>query len=272
MNKTHPMLLADFYKVSHREQYPEGTELVYSTWTPRISRIKNIDKVVAFGFQAFVKEYLVTYFNDNFFSIEKDEIVSEYKRVISNTLGVKDPDASHIEALHDLGYLPVKIKAVKEGTLVPIRVPMLTIENTVPEFFWVTNYLETLMSNYLWMPTTSATIAFEYKKILTRFAQETNGDISGVGFQGHDFSMRGMGSVESSKTSSAGHLVSFVGTDTIPAITFVEDLYNADITKELVGTSISATEHSVSCANIFFIERALSKNGEYNGIKLSDFE
>jgi len=270
--KTHPMLLADFYKVSHREQYPEGTEMVYSTWTPRISRIKSIDKVVSFGFQSFIKEYLIDYFNDNFFNASKSDIVKEYKRVISSTLGVKEPDTSHIEALHDLGYLPIKIKAVAEGTLTPIRVPILTIENTLPEFFWITNYLETLMSNYLWMPTTSATIAFEYRKLLTKFAKETSSNEDAVMFQGHDFSMRGMSSVEASKTSGAGHLLSFVGTDTIPAITFVEDYYNGDITKELIGTSIPATEHSVACTNIFSIEKELNKKGEYNGIKLSDFE
>ena len=257
--KTNPMLLCDFYKVSHREQYPVGTEKVFSTWTPRKSRIKGINNVVAFGFQGFIKEYLIEYFNDNFFNQPVEDVVNGYKRIISNTLGVKDPDTSHIEALHLLGYLPIRIKAVEEGTLVPIRVPMLTIENTVPEFFWVTNYLETLMSNYLWMPTTSATIAFEYKKVLMRFAEETNGEMGGVGFQGHDFSMRGMGSVESAMTSGAGHLTSFVGTDTIPAIHYIEQNYGGNVEKELIGTSIPATEHSVQCAG--------GKNNEFDTYK-----
>ncbi|THF84520.1 nicotinate phosphoribosyltransferase [Cohnella fermenti] len=242
-------LLCDFYKVSHRNQYPQGTELVYSTWTARTSRIGAIDRTVAFGFQAFIKEFLIDYFDNNFFGRAKADVVNEYKRVLQYALGANDPDASHIEQLHDLGYLPIRIKAVKEGTLVPIKVPMLTIENTLPAFFWLTNYLETLMSCQLWMPTTSATLAFEYRKILEDFARRTNGDVSGVPFQGHDFSMRGMGSLEAAKASGAGHLLSFTGTDTIPAILYLEDHYNANMEKELVGTSIPATEHSVMCAH-----------------------
>ena len=192
---------------------------------------------------------MIQYFNEHFFGRTKDEVTNEYKRVIQYALGVAEPDATHIGELHDLGYLPIKIKAIKEGALVPIKVPMLTIENTKPEFFWLTNYLETLMSCQLWMPATSATLAFEYRKILEEFARATNGDVSIVPFQGHDFSMRGMSSLEAAKSSGAGHLLSFTGTDTIPAILYLEDHYNADIEKELVGTSIPATEHSVMCAH-----------------------
>ncbi|WP_342498215.1 nicotinate phosphoribosyltransferase [Bacillus sp. FSL M8-0350] len=249
-NYTYPAtLLCDFYKVSHREQYPEGTELIYSTWTPRTSRVEKVNKVVAFGFQGFIKKYLIEYFNENFFKRPKQDVINEYKRVIKYTLQVKDPDTSHIESLHDLGYLPIKIKAVKEGTLIPIKVPMLTIENTVPEFFWITNYLETLMSNEIWQPTTSATLAFEYRKILDEYAMKTVGNKLAVDFQGHDFSMRGMSSLESTKLSGAGHLLSFTGTDTIPAILYHEEFYNANIENELIGSSIPATEHSVMCAN-----------------------
>lgn len=242
-------LLCDFYKVSHKNQYPKGTELVYSTWTPRTSRIADVEHVIAFGFQAFIKEYLIAYFNEQFFGRPKAVVVEEYKRVIRYALGVQDPDAGHIEELHDLGYLPIRIKAVKEGTAVPIKVPMLTIENTGPEFFWLTNYLETLMSCQLWMPANSATIAFEYRRILESYALLTNGDTSFVPFQGHDFSMRGMGSLTAAMGSGAGHLLSFIGTDTIPSILYLENHYGANIETELVGTSIPATEHSVMCAH-----------------------
>lgn len=138
MNKNYiypATLLCDFYKISHREQYPKGTEIVYSTWIPRDSRIKGINKVVAFGFQAFIKEYIIKYFNENFFNRDKLDVIEEYRRVIKHTLGIEDPDVSHIEQLHDLGYMPIKIKAVKEGTLVPLRVPMLTIEIRNLNFF-----------------------------------------------------------------------------------------------------------------------------------------
>lgn len=242
-----PSLLCDFYKVSHRPQYPSGTKFVYSTWTPRMSRMAGVDHVVAYGFQAFIKKYLIDFFEDNFFSRPKVLVVGEYERYIKFALGDPNPATQHIADLHDLGHLPILIKALPEGTLCPLRVPMLTIENTDERFFWVTNYLETLMSCELWLPSTSATTAFEYRKILSRWAEKT-GDMGFVQFQGHDFSMRGMGSVESAASSGSGHLLSFVGTDTIPAIQFHEQYYNADIEKELVGCSVNATEHSVMCA------------------------
>lgn len=242
-------LICDFYKVSHREQYPEGTEVVYSTWTPRSNKyFPKADKVVTFGIQAFIKKYLINYFNEHFFNRSKEEVSEEYQRVIKYTLGLENVDATHIEELHDLGYLPIKINALKEGTLAPIKVPMLTIENTNPKFFWLTNYLETLMSTEIWQPMTSATIAYTYRKLLGDYAIKTTGSTQGVEFQGHDFSMRGMGALESAISSGAAHLLSFVGTDTIPSILYHEEYYNADIEKELVGTSIPATEHSVMCS------------------------
>lgn len=246
--KTIPMLLCDFYKTSHIDQYPEGTQVVYSTWTPRESKKENINKVVAFGFQAFIKKYLIEYFNEHFFKRDINTIITEYKRVISNALNIENPRTSHIEDLHKLGYLPIEIKALPEGTRVPIRVPMLTIQNTDYNFFWITNFIETLMSCELWSPSTSATISYQYKEILTKYALETDGNLDFVNFQGHDFSMRGMNSVEASALSGAGHLLNFYGTDTIPAICFLEKYYNANIETELVGTSIPATEHSVMCA------------------------
>ena len=241
-------LLCDFYKVSHREQYPKGTEYVYSTWIPRESRVEGVRSVVAFGFQAFIKRYLIDYFNENFFDRDEQDVVQEYKRLIGHTLGTI-PDATHIRNLHRLGYMPLEIKALPEGTLTPLRVPMLTIENTDPRFFWLTNYIETLFSTEVWLSSTSATLAFEYRKMLQAYAEETNGDTFIVPFQGHDFAMRGMSSLQSAAASGAGHLLSFTGTDTIPAIFYLEELYGADITKELVGTSIPATEHSVMCAS-----------------------
>lgn len=241
-------LLCDFYKVSHREQYPTDTEVIYATWTPRTTRKPSIQKVVAFGFQGFIKEYLIEYFNENFFSRPLEEVVEEYARVIKFALGKENPDTTHIEALHKLGYMPVKICAVPEGITVPVRVPMMTIENTIPEFFWVTNYLETLMSCYLWQPMTSATISKEYRDVLDYFAEMTGGDKNVVPFQGHDFSLRGMGALEAGMTSGAGHLLNFTGTDTIPAILYAEHFYNANIETEMVATSIPATEHSVQCA------------------------
>jgi len=261
MKATNPMLLADFYKISHREQYPEKTTKVYSTWTPRISRHKKANYAVAFGFQGFVKEYLIDYFNENFFFKPLKDVLADYTRIIKFTLGV-EPATDHIKRLHDLGYLPIKIKAIAEGTIVPIGVPMLTIENTQSEFFWLTNFLETIMSNYLWVPSNSATIATVYKRILTEYALRTVGDTDFVQFQGHDFSMRGMSSLQSCETSGAGHLLSFVGTDTIPAICYLERNYFANVENELVGCSVSATEHSCMVSFIVPLAEALSRGEE----------
>ena len=258
-------LMCDFYKVSHKEQYPEGTEYIYSTFTPRSNKYFPVaDAVVVFGIQAFVKKYMVDYFNKNFFKRSKLAVVKEYQRFIYHTLlnpgniqglskaaierAVKEVDVQHISDLHDLGYLPLELKSLPEGALAPIKVPVVTLENTKPQFFWLTNYFETIMSNMIWQPMTSATIAYQYRKLLDEYAIMTTGSTAGVEYQGHDFSMRGMSSLESTALSGAGHLLSFVGTDSIPAITFHEEYYNANIEDEVVGTSIPATEHSVMCS------------------------
>lgn len=241
-------LLCDFYKISHRESYPPGTEVVYSTWTPRDSRIAGVDRVVQFGIQGFIQEFLVDYFNEHFFSRPVTEVVNEYSRFISATLGVEDPSTAHIYELHALGYLPLHVKALPEGTLTPIRVPMATVENTDARFFWLTNYIETIWSNEVWHSATSATTARIYRELLDEWALKTTGSVNGVEFQGHDFSIRGLTSLASAGKSGAAHLLSFVGTDNIPGICYLEKYYGANVEEELVGTSIPATEHSVMCA------------------------
>ncbi|HEY4285852.1 MAG TPA: nicotinate phosphoribosyltransferase [Puia sp.] len=243
-----PILLKDGYKVGHKFQYPEGTTLVYSNLTPRKSRSEEVNEIVFFGLQYFLKEYLIRQFNEEFFKRPKAEVVKEYARRMDNYLGKDSITYQHIADLHDLGYLPLEIKALPEGSLVPMKVPVFTIKNTVPEFFWLTNMLETVLSAILWKPTTSATTAFEYLRTFTRYAKETVGeDLSFIPWQGHDFSFRGMSGIEDAVMSGAGHLLSFSGTDTIPAIDFSERYYNADCEKELIGGSVPATEHSVMC-------------------------
>jgi nicotinamide phosphoribosyltransferase len=186
---------------------------------------------------------------DSFFSKPKEQVLKKYKRRVENYLGKGAITFDHIAALHDLGYLPVRIKALPEGTLVPIGVPTFTITNTIPEFFWLPNFLETILSSLTWKQTTNATIAFEYRKILTAAARETDPDLVDgfVQWQGHDFSFRGMDGPESAARSGAAHLLSFTGTDTIPAIDYLEEYYGADSDKELIGGSVPATEHSVMC-------------------------
>lgn len=256
-----PLLLTDFYKIHHTRMYPDNMTKLYSNLTPRRSRIDGVNKVVVFGIQYFILEYLIKAFNRNFF-YKNDRIQWERQIVDGNDYGARNPlsikkyiieeytrhcqvDIKHIEALWDLEYLPIEIKALPEGTLCPIGVPMLTITNTHPDFAWLVNYLETLLSCTLWQAMTSATIAHEYKKLLTHYAKETDEkNVAFVDWQGHDFSMRGMSSVESAILSGMGHLLSFTGTDTIPAIYQLESSYNAS---GLIGASVPATEHSVMC-------------------------
>jgi nicotinamide phosphoribosyltransferase len=241
-----PLFLTDGYKCGHHMQYPKGTTLVYSNFTPRSNKYapNGCDRLVSFGQQMVMKQ-IHEAFENEFFSKPKDEVCGEMKLELSMYLGA-DYDVSHFEALHDLGYLPIAVKALPEGTLVPIKVPVLTIYNTNPDFYWVTNYLETILSNLLWKPMTSATIAHQYRKVLTKWQEKTDAERGWfIDWQGHDFSMRGMDSVEAVISSGLGHLTSFLGSDSLPTIYGARKFYGAEGS---VAGSVNATEHSVMCA------------------------
>jgi nicotinamide phosphoribosyltransferase len=252
--KFSPILLADFYKLSHPPQYPPKTEVVYSNTTARSSRMEDVNEVIVFGFQYLIEEYIVRNWNENFFHQPKDKVISAFKRLCDKTLGPDSVDESLFADLHDLGYLPLHIKTLPEGTRCPVQIPMMTIKNTDKRFFWLTNFVETLTQTVVWQAITSATIADQYKKLLTKFAGLTSSYPEFVQWQGHDFSMRGMSSVESGAISGAAHLLSFAGTDTITAIQFLEEYYSADLDTELVGGSVPATEHAVCCSHLGITE------------------
>ncbi len=240
------LLLTDGYKTGHHQQYPKGTEEVYSNWTPRSNKYapKGCDKVVSFG-QQFVVQWLHEYFQDNFFSKKKEEVCAEIQEELSMYLGTAY-DVSHFEQLHDLNYLPIRVKSLPEGVEVPIRVPMVTIVNTHKDFYWLTNFLETILSTMLWLPMTSATIAMKYKRVFKNWALKTDPLNQGfIDFQGHDFSMRGMGGLQSSQSSGMGHAAVFLGSDTLPVIWSMKKYYAA---KGFIIGSVNATEHSVMCA------------------------
>lgn len=262
-----PFLATDGYKTGHHLMYPENTTLVYSNFTPRSNKYapEGCDKVVSFGQQMVMKQ-IHEMFNRDFFKRDlidnytfhfnggtpetfkkkiKDQVCQEIKKEYSLYLGT-DYDVSHIEALWDLGYLPIKVKALPEGSLVPMGVPVLTIYNTLPEFYWLTNFLETLISNLLWKPMTSATIANQYKTNLINWAKQTDEENVGfVEFQGHDFSMRGMDSIDATISSGLGHATSFLGSDSLPVIYGARKYYGEN---NAVVHSVNATEHSVMCA------------------------
>lgn len=247
-----PVLLKDGYKVGHKFQYPADTLQVYSNITPRSGkrRVDGGEGTVWFGLQYFIMEYLQRQFEENFFARPRADVVAEYKRRIDNYLGPDAVAVDHIGFLHEVGYLPLRIRALPEGTLVPYGVPPMTITNTVDEFFWLTNMLETLMSSVLWKASTSATTAFLFRRVFEEWAEKTGGARAFVPFQGHDFSFRGMCGVEDAAVSGGAHLLSFLGTDTIPAIDFLEKFYGANSDTEMVGVSVAATEHSVMCMGL----------------------
>lgn len=249
MTSFNPITLIDGYKVDHRRQYPDHTRSVYSNWTPRGSRVAGQEEVVLFGLQYFLQRFMMDEMQANFFGQPKDEVVANYARRINGYLGPNKVGTQHIADLHDLGYIPLQFSALPEGTLVPLRVPQFVVENTVPEFFWLVNYYETLLSSTIWMPCTSATTAYRFRRLLNQFGLLTGTDPGFIGWQGHDFSFRGLPGVEAAAMSGAGHLLSFFGTDTIPAIDFIEKYYWGDEPADyLVGGSVAATEHSVMCA------------------------
>lgn len=250
MKNIQPLIQCDFYKQSHVLQYPQGTNRIYSNLTARRSRFKGIDKVVFFGLQYFLKEYLIDQWQRNFFDKPWEEVEKKYLRVIDASLGKGAVPTEHIKQLHDLGYLPIKIKALPEGARVGIGVPVLTITNTVDHAYWLVNFLETIISCSLWQAATSATLSYEIRRVLNKYAEETGGNMDFVNWQAHDFSMRGMSSLETACVSGAAHLLSSFGSDTIPAIEFLEEYYNADCTKELIAGSVPATEHSVMCMGL----------------------
>lgn len=250
MTKQRPHLALDGYKTGHQFQYPKGTTWVYSNLTARSAshfRSEGFDgKTVFVGLQGFIKSFLIDTWNEGFFNRPKEEVVTEYKRRMDNYLGPDAVPVDHIAALHDMGYLPLLIRALPEGSRVNLKVPYLTIENTDSDFFWLTNYVETILSAELWHPITAATIAYEYRRILNKYVELTGANKDFADWQLHDFSMRGMSGLQPS-VGAAHLMVAGYGTDTLPAIDYLEDYYGANSDTELVGGSVPATEHSVMC-------------------------
>lgn len=251
MFKQTALTSCDSYKLGHADQYPPGTTKVYSNFTPRsaahfnVPRDYNLGTIVWFGLQAFIQE-MDAVWKSTFFDVGWESIEQEYLDFVAPFVGPRGFDISRIRALHNLGYLPLHIKALPEASLVPIGVPVLTITNTLPEFYWLPNFMETWMSAELWKSSTSATTSRVYRKIIDKYADLTGGNKEFVSWQGHDFSVRGMSGIVDAAKSGAGHLLSFTGTDNLPAVKLVNDVYSGKET--FVGGSVPATEHSVMCA------------------------
>ncbi|ALH46968.1 nicotinamide phosphoribosyl transferase [Escherichia phage phiSUSP1] len=247
-------LNADAYKSSHIYQYPDATQYLMLNLTPRGDKWFNspleIDGVVAFGIQRFVKDYLVDHWNATFFERDKKEAIDEILEIMNGVLGADAIGRQHWEELHDLGYLPVEVYSVEEGTIVPMRVPMIIFKNTVEGFHWVAGYLEDAFSAEIWKACTIATIALHYKRICKKWSDLTCDNDFHLPWQCHDFAMRGMSGFTDDAFNAVGHLTSFKGTDSFPAVYTAKRAYGQFMTVSDIGNSVPATEHSVMCANI----------------------
>ena len=249
MNRTNPMLLIDFYKAVHAEMLPKDITKSVSYFTPRMSRIDRWDKVVMFGLQGFIKTYLIDYFNTDFFNKPFEEVIGGYKRIMDATLGAEAYKIEKIENLHKLGYLPIEIIALPEGAMVPMHVPMFGITNTHPDFAWLPQSLESLISAESWHPMIAATVGYTYRQIVNRYYDMTCDDTVERARALGAFDFRGEECTDSAVKAGAGWCLSFLNTATVPTIPYLEEMYACDCTKEPVAFGSPSTEHSVMCSN-----------------------
>jgi len=222
------LLNTDSYKVSMFKQYPAGTTGVYSYIE---SRGGEYDTTLFFGLQAFIKEYLLEPITQADIDVA-DEILTAHGEPF-NRAGWQ-----YILDQHK-GFLPLVIRAVPEGTVVPVSNVLATVENTDPECFWLTTYLETALLRAVWYPTTVATQSKSIKKVIQHYLEMT-GDPTTISFKLHDFGARGVSSMESAGIGGAAHLVNFMGSDTITGVLYAREYYGAGV----AGFSIPAAEHS----------------------------
>jgi len=244
-----PLLCLDFYKTAHAEQYPKTLTKMVSYYTPRMTRLGDTDKVTLFGLQAFIKEYLIDAFNILFFWEDWEDVLEDYKRVLNATINTDGVGVKRLKALHDLGHLPLEIRAVPEGIRTNIKVPQIEISNTHPDFVWLVNSIETMLSCSMWHTQISAEVGYRYRQIVDKYAAITCDDSVVRARLLGDFSMRGQESVESATKSSAAFCLSFLNTATVPAILWLENNYDCDCTREPVAFGALSTEHSVMCSN-----------------------
>lgn len=249
MKQTNPMLLIDFYKAVHAEMLPKGITKSVSYFTPRMSRVKRWNEVAMFGLQGFIKEYLIDYFNEYFFFEYRNKAIGTYKTVMDAALGEGAYGLQKIEDLYDLGYLPIEVKALPEGTLVPMHVPMFSIENTHKDFAWLPQSLESLISAEMWHPMIAATVGHTYRQIVNKFYEMTCDDDIPKSKALGAFDFRGEECLQSAVKAGAGWCLSFLNTATVPTIPYLERNYNCDCTKEPVAFGSPSTEHSVACSN-----------------------
>ena len=237
-------LTTDSYKLNHWNQYPAGTEKVYSYFECR--KGAKFAETPFFGLQYIIKNHLEGVV------VTREKIENAAKLCKAHFGSEKYFNREGWEYILNShgGKLPVVIKAVEEGTVVPINNVLMTIENTDNKCFWLTNFLETILSQ-VWYPITVASLSREVKVNIKEYLDLTS-DGGLLNFGLHDFGFRGASSWESAGIGGAAHLINFLGTDTVVAMEVAVNYYNADLNG--LAFSVAATEHSVMTA--------LGKNGE----------
>lgn len=256
LHKESPLVFADFYKPSHISMYDRRSEIVQDNMTPRNAKhfihfADNDQRVMMAGLQGFIKWFLIDLFNENFFKMKKKAAIAQYKEICDLSIGPDMVETWGFEKLHDLGYLPLEIRSIPEGTLSPVQVPLFTIQNTHPDFYWLPNFLESVISAETWKTITTATTFWQYRKLSEAYAAETCDNNLHVPFQNHCFAYRGESGTHDAAQSEFGQLINSMGTDTIPAILYANRYYN--MKGKFVAGSIPASEHSVATTNIGFI-------------------
>ena len=227
-------LLTDSYKITHHYFYPKGTKKIYSYLESRVGA--EFNKTIFYGLQYIIKKYLEG-------KAVTQEKIDEADNLMRTHLGEGIFNREGWQYILDEfdGMLPIEIKAVPEGTPVDVGNVLMTVENTDDKCYWLVNYLESLLLQ-VWYPSTIATLSAEVRKLANFYLDVTGSDKSNLDFMLHDFGYRGATSTESSMLCGSAHLLSFSGTDTIPALTIPENYYNDS---EVYGFSVQATEHSV---------------------------
>lgn len=241
--KINSLYLADGYKINHHSMYQDGVEVVYSNFTPRSNTYApkgNNGKILNFG-QQYAIRFIVEHFNENFFNLPKEEVLNDIKTNFSAYLGTQY-DVKHIEELYDLGYLPLEIRTLEEGTESAIKIPIVFLYNTDNKFAWVTNYIETILSNILWQPITTATNVLLMKRIVREAVLKTDKENIGItDFMLHDFSMRGLTGLDAAIGSGLAFASVSKGSDSLPVIQASKHYYNETETPVF---SVRASEHS----------------------------
>ena len=257
------MLYSDSYKQCHPKMYPDNQEYLVSYLTPRKAMNKDFPKMVVYGVQPFIIDMMDAF--DDFFSADLDWVMYDYDHYIDAHLGLGNVARDRIVELHELGYLPLEIRALPEGTVVDMGVPIVEMRNTHPRFAWLVQWVECLLQTEVWPMCAYATVGYEYHKVAEKWYSKTAPGANPFMAMA-DFGFRGMSCLEDATRCSASWLLSFNKTSTIPALPYLDDYYSADCAKNGIGIGAVSTEHSVMAANfaidgdeISFVKRMLTE-------------